>query len=434
MTNHIYKRGNIFYYKRRVPKHVEPYENRKFVKLSLSTKDEKEAIRKAAIYNDYIEDYWRSLIKAEGPDKAQAEYQVAISQAKAHGYAYKSIVEIASAPLNEIIERVKTASTHIDSPETVKSILGGAEKASPKLSECPEKFWTLAADRVVNKSDNQIRKWKNPRKLAIDNLIEAIGDISLAEITRSDILRYRQWWVDRIDRKTVSASTANKHFILVRDLLQTVAMAYEINIDFDVLFSKIRLKAIGKSRPPFEPSYVQDTLLRYSKLKGLNLEARMLIFAMADTGSRESELIGLKGEDIILDSDIPYIWIRASAGHSLKTQSSERKIPLVGASLYAFQHLPDGFSHYTNADTASSTINKYLRENDLKPTKAHSLYSLRHTFKDRLRDAHAPEEVIDELMGHVKSGPKYGRGHLLETKHDFLKKIEYKIRDHHLPQ
>ena len=78
-------------------------------------------------------------------------------------------------------------------------------------------------------------------------------------------------------------------------------------------------------------------------------------------------------------------------------------------------------------DTASTTINKYLRENDLKPTPNHSLYSLRHTFKDRLRDAGAPEEVIDELMGHKKSGPKYGRGHMLEKKHEWLRKIAYLI-------
>ena len=69
----------------------------------------------------------------------------------------------------------------------------------------------------------------------------------------------------------------------------------------------------------------------------------------------------------------------------------------------------------------------YFRENDLKPTPAHSLYSLRHTFKDRLRDAGAPEEVIDELMGHKKSGPKYGRGHMLENKYEWLKRIEFSV-------
>ena len=58
-----------------------------------------------------------------------------------------------------------------------------------------------------------------------------------------------------------------------------------------------------------------------------------------------------------------------------------------------------------------------MREHNLKPTPNHSLYSLRHTFKDRLRDAQAPEEIIDELMGQKKSGPKY----------EWMKKIAFEI-------
>lgn len=87
-----------------------------------------------------------------------------------------------------------------------------------------------------------------------------------------------------------------------------------------------------------------------------------------------------------------------------------------------------GFNYYKSADVASNSINKYLRENSLKPTPKHSLYSLRHTFKDRLRDAGAPEEVIDELMGHKKSGPKYGRGHMIERKYEWLNKVAFKVK------
>ena len=66
----------------------------------------------------------------------------------------------------------------------------------------------------------------------------------------------------------------------------------------------------------------------------------------------------------------------------------------------------------------------------MRPTPEHSAYSLRHTFKDRLRDygeMGAPEEIIDELMGHKKPGLNYGRGHKLETKHKILSDIAYDI-------
>ncbi|WP_241086676.1 tyrosine-type recombinase/integrase [Candidatus Vondammii sp. HM_W22] len=258
---------------------------------------------------------------------------------------------------------------------------------------------------------------------------DVIGDKLLSEITRREILVYRQWWMERVKSSEVVASTVNKNIMYVRDILQSVGMANEIETDFELLFAKMRLREVEQSRPPFEASYVQKTFLSSKRLDKLNHEACLLIFAMADTGARESELIGLRAEDIFLKDDIPYIWIRPRKKRALKTPSSERKIPLVGSSLFAFTELPSGFTHYRNADTASTTINKYLRENDLKPTPSHSLYSLRHTFKDRLRDAQAPEEIIDELMGHKKSGPKYGRGHILEIKYEWMKTIAFNVDD-----
>ena len=151
--------------------------------------------------------------------------------------------------------------------------------------------------------------------------------------------------------------------------------------------------------------------------------------AIADTGMRIAEAFGLQPEDIKLDDEIPYIWIRPHEGYSLKTRSSERKIPLVGASLLAFKEFPKGFEHTGNPDSFSNTVNKLLASHNLRPTPKHSIYSLRHTFKDRLRDIEAPEEIIDDLMGHKKSGPKYGRGHKLETKLKWLHKIAYHMRD-----
>lgn len=427
MRSYVYRRGEHYYYRRRVPGHVLPYETRTVIKISLGTTDEREAQRKAAIYNDYIEDFWRSLIKANGQANRDAAYRAAVKLAKAHGFAYKSVAEIARAPLEEVMERVRVAAGAIEQPQVVASVLGGADAPRLMLSECLEKFWPLCADRLVNKSDHQIRKWKNPRIAAWNGFIAVISDKPLSDLARGDILKFRQYWMDRVTERSAAAGTVNKNLLYVQDILQRVCTAQEIEIGVDALFARTRLKELDNSRPPFEARFVQETLLSGNALSGLNTEARLLIFAMADTGARESELIGLQPEDILLEETIPHIWIRARDDHALKTLHSERKIPLVGSSLYAFSELPHGFTHYRNADTVSTTINKYLRENDLKPTAAHSLYSLRHTFKDRLRDAGAPEEVIDELMGHRSRGPKYGRGHMLEAKREWLTKIAFRV-------
>ena len=54
-------------------------------------------------------------------------------------------------------------------------------------------------------------------------------------------------------------------------------------------------------------------------------------------------------------------------------------------------------------------------------TPKYSVYSLRHSFKDRLKDVECPEEMIDELMGHKIDKPKYGDGYGLRLK---LKNIQ----------
>ena len=134
-----------------------PYETKNVIKISLGTRDEKEAFRKAAVYNDYIEDYWRNLIKADGTDDPDSKYRATVKLAKAHGFAYKSAAEIARAPLPDVIRRVYEASKTIEKPDVVASVLGGAELPTLLLRECLEKYWPNSADRLVNKSDSLFR-------------------------------------------------------------------------------------------------------------------------------------------------------------------------------------------------------------------------------------------------------------------------------------
>lgn len=57
------------------------------------------------------------------------------------------------------------------------------------------------------------------------------------------------------------------------------------------------------------------------------------------------------------------------------------------------------------------------------PSGGHTVYSLRHSFKDRLVAAQAPGSLIDALMGHKTYKPKYGKGPSLELKLKFLNAI-----------
>ena len=76
-----------------------------------------------------------------------------------------------------------------------------------------------------------------------------------------------------------------------------------------------------------------------------------------------------------------------------------------------------------NGDSFSAAVNKFFAEHGMKPTELHTLYSLRHGFKDRLRDAETPDELTDEMMGHTTGKPKYGDGHGLRVKLRYLNEI-----------
>ena len=421
--NYVTKRGAWYQYRRRVPAHVANFDERKEVLISLKTQSHSEAVIKAAIYNDQIENFWKALIQSGESTNIQEKYKAAVHLAKAHGFAYKSTAQIAASTLNEIVERLET---DVKTEQEERALLGEIDLPHILLSESIELFWPLVVDRLVNKSEHDIRKWKNPRQAAMLNFIEVVGDKPIHKVTRSEVLAFRHWWSEKI-RTGHSADTANKQIRFVKDIIKTVAINNELSLDIEPLFVDTKFQYKVKSRPPFEARYVQDTLL--PGLSELNERDKMVLYVMADTGAREREIFGLMPEDIRLDTEIPFIWIRPREGYELKTATSQRQIPLVGTALEAFRQCPQGFHHAGNPDTFSNIINKYLRDKKLRPTPRHSAYSLRHTFKDRLRDAEAPEEMIDELMGHAKVRPHYGRGHKLENKYKWLSEIAYSVPD-----
>ena len=72
---------------------------------------------------------------------------------------------------------------------------------------------------------------------------------------------------------------------------------------------------------------------------------------------------------------------------------------------------PNGFPRYFDkGSNLSAMLMKHFKAHKLLPTPKHAIYSFRHSFKDRLKAAETPEELIDELMGHTIGKPKYGDG------------------------
>ncbi len=429
MMKYIKKRGTNYHYVRRVPKDIRALDDREFIQISLKTDSASLAQHRATILNQHINAYWESLII--NPTNKEERFKQAIHQARLYGFGYITAKEIAHEPIEKIVERVIVATGHSTPTETQDAVLGDVTRPDITLSSALEKYWTLSKDKLLNKSDSQVRKWKNPRIKAIKNLIAIVGDKNLAELTRNDALNFKDWWVERLQEESMTPNSANKDFIHVRGVLFLVNDNLRLGLPLREIFDRLTVKDIGRTgRLSFEPDFVQNTLLnRASTVSGMTEQLWHLVCAMADTGARINELVGLDFEagDICLDAPIPHIQIRPNQHRQLKTPHSERTIPLVGASLFAFQQQPHGFTDYMGRpDSLSSAINKWFRDNDVLPTPSQSLYSLRHCFQDRLISVEAPDRIQAELMGHKFHRPRYGAGASLEQKQKWLERIAFK--------
>ena len=414
---------------RRVPRSVSHLDKRDFVRTSLETGSKKEAIKKSVIVNEFIEEYWKDLIQY-GKDQIGESFELIVKRAKLYNLTYKTAIEISKASLPEIVERLSLADTVSDNEYDIEAIIGGKEPPSISLETLWHEYFEFIKPNLRSKSKDQFRKWKNPRLKAFKNFEQVCGTIPANEITREHILTFRAWWSDRLHDMEMSPNSPNKDLSHLKSLLAFGQDNKNFDLDVEQLFARLRFQENDSKRKPFSKCFIKDTLLDWDKLEGLNDECKYFLFAFADTGARPSELVGLnaKAGDIRLDTKIPYIYIRSEKNREIKNRYSKRKIPLVGASLFAFKNLPNGFEQYfQKPDSLSANLNKFLRKNNLLPTENHTAYSLRHSFEDRLTEVEPPDKVQAALMGHKYDRPRYGDGPSLEQKYKWLKKIAFTI-------
>lgn len=418
-ASYLLKRNNRFFYVRRVPEEIKEFDPRTFVRVSLKTDSRQTALTKARALNAQTENYWKSLIEA-GLTHSDKDFQQAIIHCRNLGFTYlphSSLVQ--ERPLTELVSRLEKIEQGNFNPKQVESLWGGVDQPKIKLSETPDIFFAITKDRIIGKDNNQLRKWRNPRKRVMRDFVALVGDKEYHELTRDDCLKYRDWWIGRIETLGYKPESANKDIIHLKDMICTVADYKKIKLD-EGLFKKLTLaEDKEQKRLPFETDYIKNVLLTEKTFALLTDEEKHILMAMAETGMRDAEVVNLTKDDIILDHPIPHVDIPKG-----KTAYSKRKIPLVGYALEAFRTYPEGFKTYQGkADQLSTNLNKSLRSRGLFPSDKHSLYSLRHSFQDRLTAVSAPERVDVGLMGHRFSRELYGNGASLEQRLEYMQKI-----------
>ncbi len=407
-------RGKKYSLYKRVPKRYAPIESRTFVWCALGTDSLSVAQEKAPLVWSQMLDGWEAKLKGDDLD-AEKRFEAAKDLAASRGFRYLTVDRVADGPLDQLSERISaiTETSKGSDMKEAKAFLGGEKPPALKVSRCLELYWELSRDKIQGKSEDQLRRWKNPRIKAVANFISVCGDKAINAITPDDMLDFRGWWMDKLEAGGLTANSANKDFIHIGDVLKTINNMKRLGLILPLTGLAFKENE-KKQRPAFSDSWIKEKILAEGALDGLNDQAAAIVRLMVNTGARPSELAALTPECIHLDSNIPHISIEA-IGRQLKSSNAKRCIPVCGVSLEALRAFPDGFERYRGSSASlSAVVNKYLRNNGLLETPQHSLYGLRHSFEDRQLAAGVDERIRRDVMGHALKRERYGHGASME--------------------
>ena len=265
-----------------------------------------------------------------------------------------------------------------------------------------------------------------PSEQSIKRLIRVVGDLPVDQYTRSHA---KAFLASYEGQKT---STRRRR---LQCLTSIINFAYwEYDIDKRNPFSRIIIKGEGKDATPREPFSVVELKTLYKQSISFG-KLRLILPILGETGCRLSEVLGLMEEDVVHTEDLVVINIRENDCRGLKTENSKRSLPVVSKSatealqrlLEAKRDIPYLFPRYAscgylNNTGASATLCKYLKKSfDGKTT-----HCLRHSFRDRLREAEVPLEAIDQLGGWSNVGgvgTNYGKGYSIPKLAKYLERV-----------
>ena len=376
-----YAKRGIFYFGRRVPKDVQRFYGSPKVVLSLRTKSVKRAERQAQRIAAKLEEQWDLL------------------------------------RLTHLDERFGIVGTAPQPKLSIQTV-----EVTPSLTKAAETY-------LAGKGSHRPKTFRQAVDRAVSNMIGLAGDLPIGSYTRSQVNSLR----DKLQSSGLATASIRRQLSTLSALVNYVSK--ELGLDPNPAFSgviihEVEVDAESQKRPSVPLDVIKAVQQRCYQMDD---EARWAVALVSDTGLRLSEALGLVKDDVILDDPVPHLVVRSHPWRRLKTSSSARKVPLVGAALWAAQRAsalspsPFMFPRYCSPDgckgnIASGALNKWL-----KPLMHEGcvIHSFRHSFRDRLRAVQCPKDITDRLGGWSIAGvgESYGEGYPIEVLAEWVAKI-----------
>ena len=435
MCQHIELKKNTWYYRRRIPNFAQsihkksptakPPQQRYF---SLKTSDKMVACKKADAETRKLDALWEAM--RNSPENG-ANPQIALTLLKARGFKPGDALRYPDLPpISDFVDDLVGRYEPSDMPPLVSpqdklaiNILYGAP-IPRNLSDAKEIHFEMGRGPKGKVAEGQFnRAWQR--------LIAITGDIPLDQLRRDHANRF----VRALKDTGVSGATIEKYIAQIRPLIQTAIDEYEL--DRPNPFAKLNTLSMGEEPSKRRYPYVDDEMRAIQeKCFKVDDERRWAIAMLSDSMCRLAEIIGLRKDEVFLEADIPHIHVKPNEVRRLKTKTSERFVPLVGAALWAAKRAmhtegdylfpifrPKGIGKDFSSGSASAALVKWLKDNKLAKD-GQGLHSFRHTMRDRLRNVETPADLAHCIGGWASPGvgEKYGQGHGLPGMQKFMHK------------
>ena len=380
---YTFKKRGIYYFVRYIPSDLSDRYSSARISYSLRTKSPRLATKRSLIAAAQLDEYWDKLRDDSG----------------------------------EIPQQHFAATDPVRTKEVVSSV----PNLGPLLSDATSQYLRL-------KGHNRPKTFAASAHRACGYLFATSGDKHLAEYSKKDATAFR----DALFERGMNGASVGRVLGTIKSIYNFAVN--ENGLDVQNPFSNVYFdRKIGVSAR--QPISADDIKKIQTACLDKDDPIRWLVALISDSGLRLAEGAGLLIDDIHIElSGISYVEVKPHPWRRLKTASSSRIVPLVGASLWAARRIVEendkgfAFPRYnkddqTNSNSASAALNKWIKQIGSDTAMMHAF---RHSMRDRLREVGAQSELVDQIGGWSNSGnvgQSYGSGYSLKVMHEWMNKV-----------
>lgn len=419
-------RSGRYRYRRRVPNELIKLIGKREFSISLKTTDQRMALERYGRVHQQVE---QEIEAARCVDPADADHRATLQTLRKYDLVAPTVRSLDPVTYNADPETfVKFTDAALRAPDRefdriVEAKFFGVQEPPLRLSKAVGAYLDEHRD---GDNESDLRK---QTKLVVD-LIKEVTEETDPLIEGIDIdVAYA--FRDAMRAKGLARGTIKRRINSIRAILNFAKQRFQqtayVNPFSGLDVPKTALDRRAKdSRLPLT---VEEIKRCNPFVMAKNADIADLWTMMTFTGARPRELLGLERQDVDIDHEVPHLIIRPNGIRGVKTDTSVRKVPLVGKALEVSHSrvkkagsqahgAAPVFPRYASAsgyNTASNLMTKAMKQAGVWERITKVPYSLRHSHKDWMRRV-APEYWVNLIHGHAQGGiaANYGGDDMLD--------------------